>query len=203
MDSFVYVLRDPDTERVRYVGRSIYPFSRYKSHLRIRTNDNTYRANWIRSLATAGKKPVIEIIQSCPDDKIYSVEQFWIAYYRACGSPLTNGSDGGSGLLNPTADVRAKMSSAGRARKATFLGKHHSEEARLKMSAAKKGRETSDETRERNKIASIELWKNPEFRLKMSLARSGKSKAMHEEARLNHSIAAKKCWAERKSKNND
>jgi hypothetical protein len=43
-------------------------------------------------------KPEVVVLQKFDDAAIlYEAEHFWIAYFRAMGCPLTNGTDGGPG----------------------------------------------------------------------------------------------------------
>lgn len=64
-----YVLYDPTTKIIRYVGISTNPQRRYGEHLR-RVNDsksqdyNTYKSRWIRGLATSGQKPALVVIDT-------------------------------------------------------------------------------------------------------------------------------------------
>lgn len=61
-----------------------------------------------------------------------------IAHYRAIGHPLTNQTDGGEGLCNPSVETRAKMA-------ARQIGKKHSGERCAKIGRAHRGRTLSPE----------------------------------------------------------
>src|SRR3990167_3871486 len=95
----IYVLKDPRTNAVRYVGVTTSVSARLKRHCMIKPSERTYRANWIRSLIGAGFRPLLETVEVCGLDEAYDREQHWIKVYRDQGAQLTNSSDGGRGLL--------------------------------------------------------------------------------------------------------
>lgn len=93
--SSIYVLRDPQSGDIRYVGYSYCPEKRLLSHLRDGTE--CHRARWIRSLLRRGLSPQLQVLQTLPEASIREAERYWIRYFREQGCCLTNGTEGGDG----------------------------------------------------------------------------------------------------------
>jgi hypothetical protein len=178
--TFIYALCDPRTFEVRYVGKSDDPYKRYCHHLIDKSK--TYKVNWIQSLLKLNLLPIRQILEECDKSIWQQREQDWINFYKKIGSDLTNLADGGIGGSG-------------------HRGKHHSEEAKIKMRAAKLGKKISEEHKKKlrdthlgKKYKSMSLegrkniglsgkgrpspWKgkhpSEESRLKMSLSHIGK-----------------------------
>jgi GIY-YIG catalytic domain-containing protein len=95
----VYVLKCPRTNAIRYVGwTSRPPEKRLAAHIKesIASPDN-HRRKWILSLLSIGMKPLIEVIEAGCGSGWGQAERRWIAFYRAEGTKLVNGTDGGDG----------------------------------------------------------------------------------------------------------
>lgn len=106
----IYGLVDPLMRMIRYIGLSSVGMRRPKMHLK--GQGTTHCARWIRKLKAAGHHceiVVLDVAQSA--DGLPKLEQWWIAFGRACGWPLTNMTDGGDGAINPLPETRAKISS--------------------------------------------------------------------------------------------
>ncbi len=82
---------------VRYVGYTIHPTRRLIQHLREKAT--THKGNWIRALCELDLQPIMEIIETGIGDW-QKAERYWIAYYRFQGMSLTNGTDGGKGIIH-------------------------------------------------------------------------------------------------------
>lgn len=110
---------------IRYVGSTkCAPSERLRSHLaEARGNKKSYRLNWLRSLT---QPPILEVIEWAPPGDWQISEQYWISLAREYGCRLVNGTDGGEGLINPTAETREKM-------RLSHVGRKLSEETREKM----------------------------------------------------------------------
>jgi hypothetical protein len=164
----VYILRDPRTLEVRYVGITTAELPiRLRRHVNAaRIEGPTHRSNWIKGLSAAGLTPVIEAVDSGLGEW-EKAEQGWIAHFRAAGARLTNGTDGGNGSLgHPCSDeyrerLRKEMTGAPRrgnpenwkhsaasrsAISAALIGGRRSDETKRKMSEARKGRTFSEAT---------------------------------------------------------
>ncbi|WP_213761806.1 GIY-YIG nuclease family protein [Caballeronia sp. dw_19] len=99
--TFIYLLRDPLTQDVRYVGKTVKTLRKrlcgHISQARGGKSD-TYRDRWIRGLGEKGFIPLIEQIEVCGDNWA-ARERHWIAEFRSAGARLTNHTDGGEGTL--------------------------------------------------------------------------------------------------------
>ncbi len=181
--TIVYGLVDPRTLLVRYVGKSAVGFRRPKSHRRPSTlGTHTHKNHWVKSLFTLGLDFTIVVLEEVAlKDALDTAEIWWIAYGRACGWPLTNATDGGEGVSNPSPEARARMGFRGRkhtaatrallaARRRSEMAlrtpeqnrahfargpKQHSEETRAKIASSGTGRKHTAETRAKISAANI------------------------------------------------
>lgn len=99
--TFIYVLMDPDTLEVRYLGKTVKPIERrlavHISHAK-RVGHKRHVAAWIRSLLDVGKKPIIQSVETVsPNGDWVAAEQRWIAELLEAGADLCNLTDGGEG----------------------------------------------------------------------------------------------------------
>ncbi len=147
----VYALIDPRFNEIRYIGittqspnqRLIRHISEARHSLR-----RDHRVNWIKSLLDIGIKPEFKIISDTTKENIFKEERKQITHFRNLGYRLTNSTDGGEGVLNPSPETRAKMSYHARnksleTRKKLSLamtGKKHSQETKKKISEHRKGK---------------------------------------------------------------
>jgi hypothetical protein len=91
----IYSLKDPETNEIRYVGKTISPlYKRLSSHYR--DKNISYKTHWINSLKEKGVKPIIKIIEICDENNWEEREKYWISYYRE-KTRLTNYLNGGQG----------------------------------------------------------------------------------------------------------
>lgn len=99
----IYVLIDPDTRAVRYVGYTTQEVGeRLKYHLwdarRWRkAHGRTRKAVWLRGLVKKKKMPDVAILQQGVGEWA-AAEQLWIATFRAAGMDLLNMTVGGKGV---------------------------------------------------------------------------------------------------------
>ncbi len=93
--TYIYILKDPTTCEVRYVGKSNNPKRRLMAHMRKNKDLGTHKRNWINSL---NSKPILEIIKEVPKKEWQEHEKFYIEYYLSLGCKLVNWGDGGEGL---------------------------------------------------------------------------------------------------------
>lgn len=121
---YIYVLKDPTTLEIKYVGQTNDVDRRYRDHIRksLKEDDeeyNTYKSRWIRKIINLGFKPLIEVIDECHSYKESNEkENKWVAHFYESGSQLTN---------SHSTDVA-----------------EHSEETRKKMSSARKGKKLEE-----------------------------------------------------------
>jgi len=191
--NIIYVLIDPRNGEFRYIGLSSKGMARPKKHTIDVQYEDTHKAHWIRKLQKLGLKYKIGILETFEhSDQLPAAEIKWISCYRGMGAGLTNLTDGGDGLLNPSEEVRAKISEAAKnispetrdkMREAAIgnqrnLGNPHTLETRKKLSEANKG--------ENHPMYGKTAWNkgkklSPEHRAKISEA--GKGKIISPEAR--------------------
>lgn len=149
---YIYVLIDPRTYQVKYVGQTHDPKYRYSKHICFQAG-KSYRASWLNKLRKLKIKPIMIIIEECDESDWAERETYWIRWYRKDGCSLVNATDGGEGTLgykhsNEARKVisdRAKVLYAGTGN--PMYGKNHTKETILKISAAK--RNPSEELRKR------------------------------------------------------
>lgn len=95
---YIYGLREPDTQLIRYIGKTNDPHRRWLNHLCEKSK--THRANWIRSLERRGLRPEIVVIEEVHGAWPWQEsEKFWIAYAKSNGWPLVNMTAGGDGVV--------------------------------------------------------------------------------------------------------
>lgn len=215
---FVYSLNDPTRQhlgKTRYIGKAKDPYRRYEEHLDFNRREKTYKSNWIRSLLALGHTPILEILDEVPEFEWQFWEKEWIRLYRALGFKLTNGTDGGEGLRNPSEEVREKiartrrgkklstahvaaMSAAMSGEKNPFFGKRHSPETLKKISGKNHplyGKHHSGETRAKQRAALLNpfcSFNSPESREKMRAATLGKSKSCETREKMRTAAVGRK-----------
>lgn len=93
---YIYILRHPLTNKIRYVGKTNNIKKRLKNHINAtRRGVKSHKNNWIKGLLNEGLKPKMEVIDEIDSDNWVWLEQYWIAQFKAWGFNLTNMTDGG------------------------------------------------------------------------------------------------------------
>lgn len=123
MKTNIYILIDPRTNMVRYVGKANNVSQRYKAHLNRARKHQIHKANWINQLKLDGLKPILEVIDEVPINNWQYWETYWISQFRTWGFDLINYTNGGDGctFANQTSFKKGHTS---------WLGKSHSEETK-------------------------------------------------------------------------
>jgi hypothetical protein len=83
MDVYIYVLRDPRSGDVKYVGKTKNPKDRKKHHSspsQLR-GSGIKKIEWTRELRSLGLRPLFEIIETCSEETWVERERYWIARY--------------------------------------------------------------------------------------------------------------------------
>jgi hypothetical protein len=93
----IYVLIDPRTGHVRYVGKANNITQRYKAHLNRARDHQTHKRNWINSLRNEELKPILWVIDVVPIDEWVFWEKYWISQMKLWGFDLVNNTLGGDG----------------------------------------------------------------------------------------------------------
>lgn len=94
-DVFIYLLKDPFTMQVIYVGQSINPKQRLRSHITEAKHHKRKINKLVLDILEAGSRPVMEILEKCDQDNWKEREQYWIKYYFESGNDLGNIGRGG------------------------------------------------------------------------------------------------------------
>lgn len=151
MPWFIYILVDPSSQEVRYVGVTTDPETRYVLHLTQKTR--THKFYWIQSVLRTGNKPLLFVIERVENDW-QEAERRWIAHYRSIGCRLTNLTNGGDGIP----------------------GYRFSEESKARMRARVSAQNSSPEIKKIIGASSRRAWQdNDERRIRTSLAMKGNS----------------------------
>lgn len=159
--NYIYALIDPRNDEVRYVGKACRPKERLMNQRNERAN--THRCHWLMSLSEIGLKPIQIILETVPVDRNWQErEMYWISHYRQLGVPLTNGTDGGDGVLNICPEAKAKMIK-------TWLGRKHKPESLIKIGLASRGRTHDDNWRAAMSNRMKGRIFSPEHRVRLSL----------------------------------
>lgn len=161
---FIYALVDPRSDQIRYVGKSVDPDGRLRSHVCVARGDSqTHVSRWIRQVLADGCRPRVEVLQTVTAETWQEGERFWHRELTRAGLRLTNQAPcGGGGLPGPNLKLRGrpspkrgitlspehreKLSRAKRGiptGRATMKGRTHTAEARRKIGDAQRGRPKS------------------------------------------------------------
>ena len=199
----IYALIDPLTKEVRYIGKSVNPNTRFRAHLRNRSD--THCARWLGVLRDLGLEPEMTILEAETEGDGSEAEIRWIAYGRELGWPLTNLTDGGDGSLGvvQSEETRQKRAEAMKAAHARGLfpppvnkGGTISEEQKAQISAKLMGHPVAEKSVEalkkhRKDWTGVPNPHSSETRQKMSDAHKGKKRGpMSEETKAK--ISAKR-----------
>lgn len=86
--TFIYALKDPTTNEVRYIGKSDNPEARIYHHCATRIGSR--KTKWIKSLIERGLRPELIILEECVRDSHRHAETAWIHFFLDLGCDLTN-----------------------------------------------------------------------------------------------------------------
>jgi hypothetical protein len=109
----IYGLYDPPSlegkSRIRYVGYTSKGLGRRLfEHLdEAKKKCSNHRHKWIRQLLRKGLTPEIHLLEGVTAETWQERERTWIACLKHPG--LVNSTDGGEGLINPSAEVRERI----------------------------------------------------------------------------------------------
>jgi hypothetical protein len=187
--AFIYVLIDPRTGEVRYVGKSNDPIRRLQGHLQSARADKPWGVcRWIRDLAAVGLTPGVVVIDQVSADEWEPAEVEWIAHFRSAGARLTNTAPGGLGGFSPEAIEKAHAAKRGVAA---------SLETRAKMSAAKLGVKKSPEHVEAVRKALTGRANGPlsaETKAKISASLTGRRRSPETRTRMSAARRGERCY---------
>lgn len=190
-DVHIYVLKHPETLEVRYVGKTVRSLSRrLGNHIANAKGNkhNMHLSNWILSILNEGKRPIIELLETCPYNIWQEREQYWITQYSNLIN-LTKGGDGCIGLIHNQETIE-KIRQA-------KLGYKHSQEFKDNMSKRLKGVPLSQDHKNKIGLANSGRKASEETKRKLSEAHKGISQS--EETKRKRSETIRLWWARRKS----
>lgn len=94
---FIYILTEPNGKTVRYVGQTIDPQRRLRSHLfpgaSGRFGVGPQKTKWILDLRKKKLMPRMFVIEVVPAGEELETEQKWIDFYNSDGRQTLNGLD--------------------------------------------------------------------------------------------------------------
>jgi len=99
--TFIYTLSTKEEpNNIRYVGKADNPKDREKRHLQpYYLNEGTYKANWLKWELKRSYTPILTVIDEVLINEWQFWESYWIEQLKTWGFKLTNGTDGGEGLI--------------------------------------------------------------------------------------------------------
>ena len=165
--SYVYAHWRPDTRCYFYVGKG------FGDRSKIGKSRNNYHGRIVEKLRRFGMEVQVHIIMGgATDSEAKRIEIETIAVFRALGHPLVNMTIGGEGTVGyrHTEDAKLKVSMANKGRK-------RSEEAIRKAAEANRGKVVTAEQRAKISIANTGKVRSQETRDKISAAKKGKNLA--------------------------
>ena len=88
---FIYILKESDTEEIKYVGRTIDPKKRLKNHMvSTHLEPPSQKNNWIKSVIARDANVILEILEEVPREKASEKEYEWITKLTKEGHDLKN-----------------------------------------------------------------------------------------------------------------
>lgn len=121
--TFIYALCEPDTRKVRYIGKANNPSKRLGLHLSVSVKLDTHLGHWLSKLRESGTKPILSVLREVPEEVWQEEEIGYIRQARELGMSLVNGNDGGIGGHNPSQESREKRRVASSGARNGMFGK--------------------------------------------------------------------------------
>lgn len=80
----IYVLKNPQTNNIHYVGRTLNEKTRYRQHIFLAKHkkNKDKKSSWIISILNKGLKPIMEIIEEVTESNAIEREMYWIRELR-------------------------------------------------------------------------------------------------------------------------
>lgn len=131
---------------MKYVGQTTRTIEeRFEEHKR---HKKFFIGNAINK--DGAKNFTIEVIEECEtQEQLSEREKYWIAYFDCIAPKGYNLTDGGEFNWNHLPEVRAKISAANSGENHPMFGKHHTDEAKARISVSGKGKRRSEEFKAR------------------------------------------------------
>lgn len=180
-DYYVYALVDPRNGAPFYIGKG--RGRRSKAHAWGCTRGvNPWKDNIIDKVAREGFEiDVVFFSNNLSEEDAFITEKVMIRMhgFKKSGGLLVNLSNGGEGQsgYHHTFETKRKISEKVRGTKNGFYGRSHSEESRLEIGAAHRGKTISEEQREEISKFQRGRKRTKEHRKRISEALKGKTKS--------------------------
>ncbi len=170
----LYVLKDPNTLIIRYVGYSNNPRRRLWEHIRdAKKGIKTHKSFWIKSLLDSKQSPLIEIVYNCEEyDDILIKEIELIKELKDNNVRLTNLTNGGDGQRGNILKRNHPIINYN-------LGRKMSDETKKKLSESRKGIVFTTEHKNKLSTKKIGHKRSIESIEKQSLTKSCKIKVLY------------------------
>jgi predicted GIY-YIG superfamily endonuclease len=142
---YIYALIDPNTNLVRYVGKTNKPKDRYNQHINnCYRSKNNHKDNWIKLLLSNDQKPIMDIIEESTIENWSEREKYWISHYPNLTNSTSGGEDG-----TPTEDVIERLRIINTGENNPMWGKKWTKEQRMKLTEQRKGVPKTDEWKDK------------------------------------------------------
>lgn len=135
----IYSLKDPLTNEIRYVGKTVNVKRRMYLHIAEAKTSKTHKAKWVNKLLESGVKPILEILEVVDDDCWEFWEKYWISQMRSWGFKLCNLTGGGDGVKFWSEEMKINMSKIKKGCSVWNKGIGMSDNAKQLLSNSKKG----------------------------------------------------------------
>jgi hypothetical protein len=152
----IYMLIDPITNEVRYVGKTVgnikYRLSAHISEAKRKTS-KSHKNSWIQSLLNEGLKPKVKLLEETLEDW-EKLEQYWINYYPNLTNHSIGGDSGALGVIPSKETIQKRIDSI---KEGIASGRIDYTERAKKISQAHLGKKLKESTKE--KLRRINLGK--------------------------------------------
>jgi hypothetical protein len=169
--TFIYSLSDPNTGKVRYIGKANNLKYRLWAHIHEGKHDlrNQHKCNWIKTLLKEEKQPIIDIVEEVPIESWKEAEIYWIAQFKAWGFDLLNKTKGGEcGVISENCKIALSKSKRGRPR-----GFKHSEESKTLIKEKRALQIMTEEHKQKISLKLKNVSKSNEHKKNISEGRKG------------------------------
>lgn len=166
---FIYGIINPINNELRYIGQTVNMCKRKSSHKRmaLKTNNNSYVYNWLRSLYNNSVEPEFIILDITDIQYLDDLEIFYIGYFKMLGCNLTNSVEGGKSKRGNKHSIESRRKRSLRMKGNTYsLGFKPSEETKLKMSESHKGLRHTQKSKDKVSKVNIKHIKVVQLTLK-------------------------------------
>lgn len=157
--TFIYGLKDPITNEIRYIGKSNNPKSRYSRHISNAKKPKTKCYCWIKGLIDENLKPILVILEEVDINEWGEKEDYWISQFHN----LTNLIDGGKFCPMSIPSIAKKVAIKNTGRKLSKYTKNILSEIRKEEwdnGIRKGGWKHTEEFKKNRKEFTEKIWRN-------------------------------------------